>query len=197
MQFKLHLHHFVLKKVNQSHIIREKATKPAQIIASLIQRREPKGKMNKLPFTAWFVSLTFLMLSCKIANIHWKPTYDTAPSSQSLKVFNLKDKTKWSERSLSITSRSQRLMSSLAINQSSVCPLCWVGTLMRWARWRVGKSDFSDFILCSELESKWSLMSPSMTSFRHLPAGQKIQTWIVWFSADSVCWVDVHIGAGL
>ena len=36
--------------------------------------------MDKLTFTARFVSLAFFMLSCKIANIHQKPDFDTAPT---------------------------------------------------------------------------------------------------------------------
>ena len=101
----------------------------------------------------------------------------------------LNDMTKWSESILSTTSMSWMLMSSLAINQSSVCPLRWVGTLMCWTRWRVGKSDFSDFTLGSELESKWRLMSPITTSFRHLvvrsssSSGNSVMNWVVfsWF----------------
>ena len=35
-------------------------------------RKGTQRKMDKLLFTAWFVSLPFLMLSCKISNIRWQ-----------------------------------------------------------------------------------------------------------------------------
>ena len=67
--------HVVFKKVCQSRMWwknnNKNVTKPAQIVASLMLG---KDKMDILPFTTWFVSLVFLMLSCKIANICRKPT---------------------------------------------------------------------------------------------------------------------------
>ena len=61
-----------------AHAMEKNATKLAQIVASLIPGTQ--RKMDKLLFTAWFVSLAFLILSCKIANIHRKPASDTAPT---------------------------------------------------------------------------------------------------------------------
>ena len=202
MQFKLRLHHFVLKKVNQLHIIRKKATKPAQIIASLIQGREHKGKWTSFHLLPDLCPLHFSCCHVKLQTSVGSPLMTQL---QAVRVWKCSIwKTKWSERSLSgLRGAYQSLQGPRGWcphlqSTSPVCALCaGLEHWCVWARWRVGKSDFSDFILWSELESKWSLMSPSMTSFRHLPAGQKIQTWIVWFSADSVCWVDVHIGAGL
>ena len=80
-KFRLHLDAAILfwRKCT-SHICNEKnATKPAQIIASLIQGREHKGykgKWTSFYLTAWCVSLAFLMLSCKITNIPRKPASD-------------------------------------------------------------------------------------------------------------------------
>ena len=43
-------------------------------------RKGTQNKMDKLLFTAWFVSLAFLMLSCNMANNRQKPTSDIAPT---------------------------------------------------------------------------------------------------------------------
>ena len=43
-------------------------------------RKGIQRKMDELVFGTWFVFLAFLMLSCKIANIHWQPASDTAPT---------------------------------------------------------------------------------------------------------------------
>ena len=43
----------------------------------LNSRKGTQRKMDKLPFTAWSVSLVFLMRSCQIANIRRKPASDT------------------------------------------------------------------------------------------------------------------------
>ena len=56
------------------------AAKLAQIVASLIEGREHKSKWDKLLFTAWFMSLAFLMLSCNITKKRQKPASDTAPT---------------------------------------------------------------------------------------------------------------------
>ena len=55
----------------------KKCQKTSPDCCMINSRKGTQRKMDKLPFTACFVSL---MLSCKIANIHWKPASDTAPT---------------------------------------------------------------------------------------------------------------------
>ena len=99
MQFKLRLHHFVLKKVNQLHIIGKKATKPAQIIASLIQGRKHKGKWTSFHLLPDLCPLHFSCCHVKLQTSVGSPLMTQL---QAVRVWKCSIwKTKWSERSLS------------------------------------------------------------------------------------------------
>ena len=65
------------KSAPDAHVMKKKNATKTGIINS---RKVTQRKMDKLPFTAWFVSLVFFMRSCKIANIRRKPICDTAPA---------------------------------------------------------------------------------------------------------------------